>query len=138
MMVNIFKWKHFESEIILLCVRWYLKYPLSYRNLAEMMAERSLSISHTTILRWVQQYSPIINNRIRKYLKPTNDSWRVDETYIKIKGQWAYLYRAVDSEGATIDFWISENRDKKSAEKFFKRALKATHNQVPRVITTDK
>jgi transposase, IS6 family len=103
-----------------------------------MMAERGLSISHTTILRWVQQYSPIINKRIRKHLNPTNDSWRVDETYIKIKGQWAYLYRAVDSEGATIDFWISEKRDKKSAETFFKKALKATHNQSPRVITTDK
>jgi len=64
-MVNIFKWKHFESDIILLCIRWYLKYPLSYRNLVEMMAERRLSISHTTILRWVQQYSPIINRRIR-------------------------------------------------------------------------
>lgn len=137
-MVNIFKWKHFESEIILLCVRWYLKYPLSYRNLTEMMAERFLSISHTTIPRWVQQYSPIINSRIRKHLNPTNDSWRVDETYIKIKGQWSYLYRAVDSDGATIDFWISENRDKNSAEKFFRKALKASHNKMPRVITTDK
>ncbi|AHF06976.1 transposase [Desulfitobacterium metallireducens DSM 15288] len=85
-MVNIFKWKHFESEIILLCVRWYLKYPLSYRNLTEMMAERGLSISHTTILRWVQQYSPIINSRIRKHLSPTNDSWRVDETYLRSRG----------------------------------------------------
>jgi transposase, IS6 family len=83
-----------------------------------MMAERSLLISHTTILRWVQQYSPIINSRIKKHLNPTNDSWRVDETYIKIKGQWSYLYRAVDSDGATIDFWISKNRDKKPAEKF--------------------
>ncbi len=137
-MVNIFKWKHFESDIILLCIRWYLKYPLSYRNLVEMMAERSLSISHTTILRWVQQYSPIINRRIRKHLNPTNNSWRVDETYIKIKGQWCYLYRAVDSDGATIDFWISENRDKKSAEKFFKKTLNAGHNQMPRVITSDK
>lgn len=84
------------------------------------MAERSLSISHTTILRWVRQYSPIISRRIRKYLNPTNNSWGVDETYIKIKGQWSYLYRAVDSDGATVDFWISENRDKKSAEKFFR------------------
>src|SRR5665647_207316 len=108
MLQNLFKWKHFESYIILLCVRWYLKYPLSYRNLSEMMAERGLTISHTTILRWVQEYSPIINRRISKYLKPTNDSWRVDETYIKINGKWCYLYRAVDSHGATIDFWISK------------------------------
>ena len=137
-MENIFKWKHFGSQIILLCVRWYLKYPLSYRNLVEMMAERGLTISHTTILRWVLQYSPIINRRIRKHLKPTNDSWRVDETYIKISGKWCYLYRAVDSEGATIDFWISTNRDKKSAKKFFNKALKSNHNNIPRVITTDK
>jgi len=133
-----FKWKHFESEIILLCVRWYLKYPLSYRNLVEIMAERGLSVSHTTIMRWVQQYSSIINRRVRKYLHPTNDSWRVDETYIRIKGKWCYLYRAVDSKGVTIDFWISENRDKKSADKFFKKALRSSHNQIPRVITTDK
>jgi len=135
---NLFKWKHFESHIILLCVRWYLKYPLSYRNLVEIMDERGLSVSHTTIMRWVQQYSPVLNRRIRKHLKPTNDSWRVDETYIKIKGKWCYLYRAVDSDGATIDFWISANRDKKSAKKFFKKALKASHNKIPRVITTDK
>jgi transposase, IS6 family len=102
------------------------------------MAERGLSITHTTIMRWVNQYSPIIDKRIRKYFHPTNDSWRVDETYIKIKGKWCYLYRAVDSEGNTIDFWVSENRDKKSAEKFFKNALGSSHNQIPRVITTDK
>ena len=103
-----------------------------------MMAERGLTISHTTILRWVLQYSPIINRRIRKHLKPTSDSWRVDETFIKISGKWCYLYRAVDSEGATIDFWISTNRDKKSAKKFFNKALKSNHNNIPRVITTDK
>jgi len=102
------------------------------------MAERGLTISHTTILRWVLQYSPIINRRIRKHLKPTSDSWRVDETFIKISGKWCYLYRAVDSEGATIDFWISTNRDKKSAKKFFNKALKSNHNNIPRVITTDK
>ena len=88
-----------------------------------MMEERGLSISHTTILRWVQQYSPIINRKVRKHLKPTNDSWRTDETYIKIKGKWCYLYRAVDSKGNTIDFWLSEKRDKKSAERFFKKHL---------------
>jgi transposase, IS6 family len=135
---NVFMWKYFKSQIILLCVRWYLKYPLSYRNVEEMMEERGLSITHTTIMRWVNQYSPIIDKKIRKYLHPTNDSWRVDETYIKIKGKWCYLYRAVDSEGNTIDFWVSENRDKKSAEKFFKKTLRSSHNQIPRVITTDK
>lgn len=133
-----FKWKHFEGEIILLNLRWYLKYPLSYRNLEEMMLERGLDIAHTTIMRWVHQYSPEIEKKIRKHLTPTNDSWRVDETYIKVKGEWKYLYRAVDSKGNTVDFILSAKRDKKAAKRFFKKALGAKHNQKPRVITVDK
>jgi IS6 family transposase len=105
--------------------------------LLEMMSERGLKLSHTTIMRWVHEYSPIINEKIRKHLKPTNDSWRMDETYLKIKGKNAYLYRAVDSGGKTIDFFVSENRDKDAAKKFIKKALQAQHNQQPRVITTD-
>ena len=136
--MNLFKWKHFESEIIILCVRWYLKYPLSYRMLVEMMAERGLNVTYTTITRWVHQYSPILDERIRTRVKKTNDSWRMDETYLKIKGKNAYLYRAVDSDGNTIDFYVSENRDKKTARKFFKKSVEAPHNQQPRVITTDK
>ena len=135
---NIFKWRHFEKEIILLCVRWYLKYPLRYRNLIEMMAERGVNVAHTTVMRWVHRYSPILDERIRKHIKPTNDSWRMDETYIRIKGKNAYLYRAVDSAGKTIDFYLSERRDKKAAKKFLKKALRAGHNRQPRVITTDK
>ena len=135
---NIFKWKHYQSDIILLCVRWYLKYPLSYRNLEDMMAERGLSVVHTTIMRWVLQYSPILDQRVRKHLNKTNDSWRLDETYLKIKGINHYLYRAVDSEGKTIDFWLSEQSGKDSARKFLQKAMKAEHNQMPRVITTDK
>ena len=135
---NLFKWKHFESDIIMVCVRWYLKYPLSYRMLVEMIEERGSNLTHTTIMRWVHQYSPIINEKVRKHLKPTNDSWRMDETYLKIKGKNAYLYRAVDSAGNTIDFFVSEYRDKDAAKKFFKKALKAIYNQQPRVITTDK
>ncbi|MBP2642938.1 MAG: transposase [Firmicutes bacterium] len=106
--------------------------------LMEMMYERGLRLVHTTIMRWIHQYAPILNEQIRKYLKPTNDSWRMDETYLKIKGKNAYLYRAVDSEGNTIDFYVSEYRDKDAAKKFFEKALKARHNQQPRVITTDK
>jgi len=135
---HLFKYKYFESEIILLCVRWYLKYPLSYRMIVEKMQERGLKLTHTTIMRWVHQYSPIIDEKVRKHLKPTNDSWRMDETYLKINGKNAYLYRAVDSQGKTIDFFVSEHRDKDAAKNFFKKALKAIHNQQPRVITTDK
>ncbi len=94
-----FKWRHFEGEIILLCVRWYLRYALSYRDLEEMMGERGLTVDHTTVFRWVQRYAPELDKRCRPYLKPTNDSYRVDETYIKVKGHWKYLYRAVDSLG---------------------------------------
>ena len=97
-------------EIILLNVRWYLRYPLSYRNLEEMMMERGLSVAHTTIYRWVMAYSPQINKRCRKHLRPTNDYmrlkplWKVDETYIQVNGESKYLYRAIDSDGQTIDF----------------------------------
>ena len=108
-----FKWKHYQPDIILLTVRWYLRYNLSFRDLVEMMEERGLSITHTTIMRWVHQYGPELDKRIRRHLKQTNDPWRVDETYIKVKGQWMYLYRAVDSKGNTIDFYLSKTRDKR-------------------------
>ncbi|MDR4328240.1 MULTISPECIES: IS6 family transposase [Bacillus] len=135
---NIFKWKHYQPDIILLTVRWYLRYNLSFRDLVEMMEERGLSISHTTIMRWVHQYGPELDKRIRRYLKQTNDSWRVDETYIKVKGQWMYLYRAVDSQGNTIDFCLSKTRNQKAAKRFFKKALRSFHVSKPRVITVDK
>jgi len=96
-----FKWRHFEAQIILLCVRWYLRYALSYRDLEEIMRERGLSVDHTTIYRWVQRYAPELEKRCRPHLKTTNDSWRVDETYRKVKGVWTYLYRAVDSPSGT-------------------------------------
>ena len=138
MPVNPFKWKHYEGEIILLNVRWYSKYALSYRNLEEMMAERGVEVDHTTIMRWVHQYAPKIEKKVRRYLRPTNDSWRVDETYIKVKVDWKYFYRAVDSNGDTIDFMLSAKRNKKAAKRFFKKALSSNHNQIPRVITVDK
>jgi len=119
MLSNSFKWKHYEGKIILLNVRWYLKYPLSYRNLKEMMIERGIQVDHSTIMRWVHQYSPEIEKKIRRHLRPTNDSWRVDETYIKVKGKWKYFYRAVDSNGDTIDFMLSAKRNKKAAKRFF-------------------
>jgi transposase-like protein len=97
-------WRHFEPEIILCAVRWYLRFSLSYRDVEELVTERGLRADHTTIWRWVQRYAPELNRRCRRELKPTNGSWRVDETYICQGGSWRYLYRAVDSAGATIDF----------------------------------
>ncbi|PGC18983.1 IS6 family transposase, partial [Bacillus pseudomycoides] len=105
---NLFKWKHYHHDIILQAVRWYLRYNLSFRDLVEMMAERGLFVAHTTIMHWVHQYGPELDKRIRRHLKQTNDSWRIDETYIKVKSQWMYLYRAVDSKGSTIDFYLSK------------------------------
>ena len=133
-----FKWRYYQGEIILLCVRWYLRYALSYRDLEEMMRERGLSLDHTTIYRWVQAYAPELEKRIRPHLRLTNDSYRVDETYVKIKGEWKYLYRAVDSTGQTIDFMLSAKRDAKAAKRFFRKMLKAASHSSPRVINVDK
>lgn len=133
-----FKWRHFQGEIILLCVRWYLRYPLSYRNLEEMMSERGLSVNHTTVYRWVQAYAPELDKRCREHLRPTNDSWRVDETYIEVKGKWKYLYRAVDSEGNTLDFLLTAKRDAQASVRFFRKMLNATHTKAPRVVNVDK
>ena len=103
-----------------------------------MMTERGIQVDHTTIMRWVHQYFPEIEKKIRRYLRPTNDSWRVDETYIKVKGKWKYFYRAVDSNGNTIDFMLSARRNQKAAKRFFKKALSSNHNRIPRVITVNK
>ena len=135
---NPFLWKHYQGKIILLNVRWYCSYGLSYRNLVEMMEERGLDLAHTTIMRWVHEFAPQIDKKIRPYLKRTCDSWRVDETYIKVKGKWTYLYRAVDKEGNTLDFLLRAKRDAKAASRFFKKVLEANHTQTPRVINVDK
>jgi transposase-like protein len=135
---NPFKWRHFAPDIILLCVRWYLKYQISLRDVEEMLSERGLDIDHTTIHRWVIRYSPEIGKKIRPHLKPTNDSWRLDETYLKVKGDQVYLYRIVDSKGDTVDFLLSRTRDKRAAKRLLRKALASKHNQMPRVITTDK
>ena len=135
---NPFKWRHFEGEIILLCVRWYLRYALSYRDLEEMMRERGVIVDHTSIYRWVQHYAPELEKRCRPHLNPTHDSYRVDETHIKVKGCWKYLYRAVDSAGNTIDFLLCAKRNTKAATRFFRKALKARHSASPRVINVDQ
>jgi IS6 family transposase len=135
---SLFKWRHFEAEIILCAVRWYLRYALSYRDVEELLRERGVRIDHTTVFRWVQRYAPELDQRCRPQLKPTNDSYRVDETYIKIKKRWYYLYRAVDSTGATLDFMLSATRDAGAAERFFRQVLQASHTLTPRVITVDQ
>src|SRR3979490_331176 len=126
-----FKWRHFEADIILLCVRWYLRYALSYRDLEEMMLERGLHVDHTTIYRWVQRYAPELEKRSRPHLKACNDSWKVDETYIKVRKVWMYLYRAVDSEGNTLEFLLSPTRNAEAATRFFCKALHATADSTP-------
>ena len=133
----LFRGRHFADEVIVLCVRWYLRYSLSYRDLAEMMTERHLSVDSSTIWRWVQYYGPELNARIRRELKPTNGSWRTDETYVRVAGRWTYLYRAVDSTGATIDFFLSQTRDLSAARTFFRTALAAPCHPRPRVINVD-
>ena len=119
----LFRGRHFEDVIIILCVRWYLRYSLSYRDLEEMMAERGLSVDHVTIWRWVQHYAPILNQRLRRELRHPNRSWRVDETYVRVAGNWAYLYRAVDSTGETIDFMLSPKRDLTAAKLFLRFSI---------------
>jgi transposase, IS6 family len=133
----LFKGRHFEAEMIVLCVRWYLRFGLSFRDLEEMMAERNLNVDHVTIWRWVQRYAPELNRRCRPELRPTNRSWRVDETYIRVAGKWTYLYRAVDSSGDTIDFLLSPQRDAPAAKRFIQKALRSPGRARPRVINVD-
>jgi transposase, IS6 family len=132
----LFRGRHFEDVIILLCVRWYLRYSLTYRDLEEIMAERNLSVDHVTIWRWVQRYARVLNQRLRHEMRRPNASWRVDETYVKVAGSWAYLYRAVDSSGQTIEFMLSPNRDLMAAKLFLRLAL-SRGGPRPRVVNVD-
>jgi transposase-like protein len=133
----VFKWRQFEPEIILCAIRWYLRFSLSYRDVQELLAERGVSVDHTTIWRWVQRFAPELLFRLRPHLKPTNRSWRVDGTYVRVKGRWSYLYRAIDSQGATIEFFLSDSRDLEAAKSLFRRALRNGVRPQPRVINTD-
>ena len=133
---EVFAGRHFDREVIILCVRWYLRFKLSLRDLVEMMAERGLSLAHTTIMRWGQDYTPEFERRWRRYALAVGRSWRVDETYVKIRGEWCYLYRAVDRAGRTVDFRLSTRRDVAAAKAFFRKAMK-TQQRAPQTITLD-
>ena len=133
-----FKGRQFTSEVILWAVRWYLMFPISYRDLELMLLDRGVEVDHSTIFRWIQAYAAELEKRIRPHLRLSNGSWRVDETYVRVKGRWAYLYRAVDSHGQTIDFLLSAKRDAAAAERFFRKALAQPHTVNPRTITVDK
>jgi IS6 family transposase len=133
-----FKWRHFEPSLILLCVRWYCRYQLSYRDVEEMMRERGLDVDHSTVFRWVQRYAPEINKRVRQHLKMSGTSYRVDETYIKVGKICKYLYRAVDKEGSTIEFMLSAKRDVCAAKRFFRKMMRAEHRRLPFSVSVDK
>src|ERR1700719_88872 len=107
---NCFKGRQFTAEAILWAVRWYLMFPVSYRDLELMLLDRGVEVDHTTIFRWIQAYAAELEKRTRPHLRMSNGSWRVDETYVRVKGRWTYLYRAVDSRGQTIDFLLAARR----------------------------
>ena len=134
----IFKWRQTEPELILCAVRWTLRYSLSFRDVEELLSERGLEADPTTIWRWVQRYGPELEERLRRHLKPTNKSWRVDGTYVRVKGRWCYLYRAIDSTGAMIDFVLSGLRDAATAKRLFRKVLTDPAHPQPRVINTDQ
>ncbi len=136
--MSLFKRRRFPVEIILLCVRWYCKYGISYRDLAEMMQERGVTVDPSTIFRWVQRYAPEIERRIRLYQAPRSSSWRVDETYVRVGGKCKYLFRAVDKHGKLIAFMLSDRRTTNAAYRFLRKAMKMMSAYPPSSITTDK
>ena len=131
-----FKGSHFEREVILWGMRWYVAYPISYRQLEEMMQERGVAVDHSTLNRWVLKYVPFLEQQFRARKRPVGSSWRMDETYVRIKGAWKYLYRAVDKAGATVDFLLTAKRDRKAALRFLRKAI--GQNGMPKKITIDK
>ena len=138
--MNDFKGRHFGGEIVLWAVRWYCRYAVSYRDLEAMMTERGVAVDHCTIYRWVQRFAPEMEKRLRwQWRRPQSTSWRIDETYVKVRGQWAYLYRALDKLGNTIDFYLSATRNTKAAKRFLGKALRGLKEwEQPEVLNTDK
>src|SRR5690242_2361124 len=120
---ELFRKRRFEASIIVTCVRWYFRFSLSLRDLEELMAERGLSVDHTTIWRWTQAYGPEAYRQLRGKVKRKSSTWHVDETFVRIAGRWMYRFRAVDSSGQTVDFYLSETRDREAAKIFLKQAM---------------
>ena len=131
-----FKGSHFERDVIFWCVRWYVAYPISYRQLEEMMEERGVEVDHSTLNRRVVKYLPLLDQQFRAHKRPAGSSWQMDETYVKVKGRWKYLYRAVDKIGGTVDFLLTAKRDRKAALRFLRKAI--GQHGVPEKITIDK
>jgi len=132
---ELFKGRHFDQEIVVLCVRRYLSFKLSYRDRVSMMSERGICLAHTTILRGVQHYTPEFVKRWQRYARTIGGFWRMDETYVKVRGAWMYLYRAVDKGGKTVDFYLSQSRDVNAAKAFLRKAMKG--QRTPSKITLD-
>src|SRR5476651_2818720 len=133
---RVLKRLHYPLEVILTCVRWYVAYPLNLRNLEEMMAERGIAVDHSTVHRWAIKLLPVLEKAFRRCKRPVGKSWRVDETYVKVKGQWKYLYRAVDKAGNTVDFLLRAHRDKAAARRYFEKAIEQSGE--PETITVGK
>ena len=131
-----FKGSHFERDVILWGIRWYVAFPISYRQLEEMMEGRGVAVDHATLNRWVFKYLPLLEREFWLRNRSVGSSWRLDETYVRVKGTWKYLYRAVDKAGATVDFLLTAKRDRKAALRFLRRAI--GHHGVPKKITIDK
>ncbi|WP_156429534.1 IS6 family transposase [Burkholderia sp. TSV86] len=133
---KVLKRLHFPLDIILLCVRWYVAYSLSLRNLEEMMADHGMEVDHSTVHRWVIKLVPLFEKAFRQRKRPVGGSWRMDETYIRLRGQWKYLYRAVDKDGNTVDFLFRARRDRAAAQRYFEKAI--DQNGAPETVTVDK
>lgn len=133
----LFRKRQFEPAVIVACVRWYLRFSLSLRDVEELMAERNLAVDHTTVWRWVQAYAPEIRKRLQGQLKYKRTTWFMDETYVRVAGHWMYLFRAVDNRGDTVDFYLSETRDRDAAKRFLQKALANPDNRPPRVFSVD-
>jgi putative transposase len=133
---RVLKRLHYPLEVILTCVRWYVAYPLSLRHLEEMMAERGIAVDHSTVHRWAIKLLPVLEKAFRRCKRAVGKSWRMDETYVKVRGEWKYLYRAVDKDGNTVDFLLRARRNKAAAQRYFEKSIQ--QNGVPETVTIDK